>query len=218
MKISKILNARVRENCSFLCGRGRKHAEGNHINAFSVRPQTKFTAALVAAGVVSAASLGGVSENRSLPVLNIDVAKASVITDALVGFGDAVNGVASGLALASDAGSSLPFDAFTAFAIAAQNPSLGPNLLSWLVQRYVNPSDNYPLPFTYPRAIENDSIEPLAALLPVGSDLIINAVNQISDGSTTPLPAYPTQDPAKPRWKRSGLPTSAARSLLSTLP
>jgi hypothetical protein len=101
---------------------------------------------LVAAGVVSAASLGGVSENRSLPVLNIDVAKASVITDALVGFGDAVNGVASGLALASDAGSSLPFDAFTAFAIAAQNPSLGPNLLSWLVQRYVNPSDNYPLP------------------------------------------------------------------------
>ena len=53
------------------------------MNASSVRPQTKFTAALVAAGVVSAASLAAVPENRSLPVLNIDVAKTSVITDAL---------------------------------------------------------------------------------------------------------------------------------------
>jgi hypothetical protein len=178
----------------FLCGRGRKHSKGNLIKAFSVRPQTKFTAAVVAAGVVSAASLGGVSENRSLPVLNIDVAKASVITDALVGFGDAVNGVASGLALASDAGSSLPFDAFTALAIAAQNPSLGPSLLSWLIQRYTNPSDNY-LPDTYPRDIKEFSIEPLAALLPVGSDLIINAVNQISDAINDALSVLPSSDP-----------------------
>ena len=119
------------------------------MNASSVRPQTKFAAALVAAGVVSAASLVAVPENRSLPVLNIDVAKASVITDALWGLGNAVNAVAVGLAIASDASSSLPFDVSTAIALAAQNPSIGPNLLSWLIQRYTNPSENYP-PYTYP--------------------------------------------------------------------
>ena len=66
------------------------------MNASSVRPQTKFAAALVAAGVVSAASLVAVPENRSLPVLNIDVAKASLITDALWA-GDAIDAVASGV-------------------------------------------------------------------------------------------------------------------------
>ena len=120
------------------------------MNASSVRPQTKFTAALVAAGVVSAASLVAVPENRSLPVLNIDVAKTSVITDALEGLGNAVNGVASGVALALDGAITLPFDASTVIALAAQNPSIGPNLLSWLFQEYVNPSDNYPW-YSYPK-------------------------------------------------------------------
>jgi len=54
-----------------------------------VRPQTKFAAALLAAGVVSAASIVGVPENRDLPTINIDVANASVITDWLWNFGDA---------------------------------------------------------------------------------------------------------------------------------
>ncbi len=149
------------------------------MNASSVRPRRRSAAALVAAGVVSAASIIGVPENRSLPVLNIDVANASVVTDALYGLGDAVNAVASGVALGQDAASSLPFDAFTAITIAAQNPSLGPNLLSWLVQRYANPAGAYPY-YAYPYEIKIFSIEPLAALLPfpLGPNATDNGHNQ----------------------------------------
>lgn len=171
------------------------------MHATSVRPQTKFAAALVAAGVVSAASIVGVPEYRSLPAINTDVANASVITDALYGLGDAVNGVASGVAYAFDGAFSLPFDAFTAIAIAAQNPSLSPNLLSWLVQRYVNPSDDYAW-WSYPWAIKVDSIEPLAGLLPyplgpnaTDSGLIINGVNQIANAINGALAGLPNPDP-----------------------
>jgi hypothetical protein len=171
------------------------------MNATSVRPQTKFAAALVAAGVVSAASIVGVPEYRGLPAINADVANASVITDALYSLGDAVNGVASGVALTFDGAFSLPFDAFTAIAIAAQNPSLSPNLLSWLVQRYVNPSDAYPY-YSYPWAIKVSSIEPLAGLLPyplgpntVDNGFVINAVNQIADAINAALSGLPSSVP-----------------------
>ena len=165
------------------------------MNASSVRTQTKFTAALVAAGVVSAASLGGVSDNRSLPVLNIDVAKASVITDVLQGFGNAIDGVNAGVLWASVGGSSLPFEAATVIALAAQNPSIASNLLSYLVQRYVNPSDNFPW-ITYPWLIKVDSIEQLAGVLPSPlSDDIINAVNGIADAINDALAGLPSADP-----------------------
>jgi hypothetical protein len=161
------------------------------MNATSVRPETKFAAALVAAGVVSAASIVGVPENRGLPVINIDVANASVITDALYGLGDAVNGVAAGAAWTFDGAFSLPFDGLSAAVIATQYPSLSPNLLSWLVQRYANPSDLYPY-WSYPWAIKVDSIEPLAGLLPspIGSS-IIDAVNQIANAINDGLSGLP---------------------------
>src|SRR5690349_11827629 len=136
----------------------RKHLRGNNMHATSVRTQKKLAAAMVAAGVVSAASLGAMAENRSLPVLNIDVAKTSVITDALFGLGDAVNGVASGLAWIGDGAIALPIDGSSVFGVALQNPSIGPNLLSWFFQRYVNPSVNYPW-FTYPYEVKVDSID-----------------------------------------------------------
>jgi hypothetical protein len=165
------------------------------MNASSVRPQTKFAAALVAAGVVSAASLVAVPENHGLPVLNIDVAKASVITDALWSLGDAIDGVNSGVLYASVGGSSLPFEASTVIALAAQNPSIAPNLLSYLVQRYVNPSDAF-LWVTYPWLIKTESIEPLAALLPSPlSDDIINAVNGIANAINNALAGLPSADP-----------------------
>src|SRR5882757_9964910 len=119
------------------------------MNDTFARPQTKFAAALLAAGVVSAASIVGVQENRDLPTINIDVANASVITDWLWNFGDAVSGVATGVALVPYTAFNLPFDAAAAIAAAAQNPSLTPNVLSWLVQRYVNPSSDYG-DYTYP--------------------------------------------------------------------
>jgi molybdopterin-guanine dinucleotide biosynthesis protein A len=165
------------------------------VNASCARPQTKFAAALVAAGVVTAASLVAVPENRSLPVLNIDVAKASVITDALYGLGNAIDGVDSGVLWASVGGLSLPFEASTVIALAAQNPSIAPNLLSYLVQRYVNPSDNFSW-VTYPWLIKTESIEPLAALLPSPlSDDIISAVNGIADAINDALAGLPSADP-----------------------
>src|SRR4051794_7035494 len=99
----------------------------------SIRPHTKLAAAMVAAGVVSAASVVGVPEQVS--AISADVANASVITDALYSLGDAVAAVAAGAALTGDAVGSFPFDGLSAAVIATQYPSLAPNLLSWLVQR-----------------------------------------------------------------------------------
>jgi hypothetical protein len=171
------------------------------MKASFVRPQTKFAAALMAAGVVTAASIVGVPENRSLPVLNIDVANASVITDALVGLGGAVDDVAYGVALTLDGAFSLPFDASATVALAVQNPSLGPSLLSWLVQLYANPADAFPY-ITYPWLFKVNTIEPLAALLPyplgpngVDDGLITNAVNQLADAIGNALAGLPSPGP-----------------------
>ena len=164
---------------------GAAPSKGDSMHVSSVRPQTKFAAALVAAGVVSAATIVGVPENRGIAAIDADVANASVITDLLYGLGDAVNAAASGVAYAFDGVFSLPFDAVSAIAIAAQNPSLSPNLLSWLVNRYVNPADSY-LYWSYPWAIKDASLEPLAGLLP-GGQFIINGLNQFADAINNTL-------------------------------
>jgi hypothetical protein len=165
------------------------------MNDVFVRPQTKFAAALLAAGVVSAASIVAVPEYRALPAISTEVANASVITDWLGSFGDAVAGVASGVAVTFDGGLSLPFNAAAAIGVAAQNPSLSPNVLSYLVQQYVNPSDNYP-PYTYPWGIKWYGIEQLAGLLPypIGTS-VIDAVNQIADAIGGALSGLPDSSP-----------------------
>ena len=162
----------------------------------SVRPHTKLAAAMVAAGVVSAASVVGVPEHLS--AMSADVANASVITDALYRLGNAVDAAAYGVATAADAPISFPFDALSIGLIATQAPSLAPNLLSWLIYRYVNPSDNYLNNYTYPWAIKDGSIEPLAALLPapIGTG-IINAVNQIADAINDGLAGLPDPNPGE---------------------
>src|SRR5882757_4081221 len=165
------------------------------MNDTFARPQTKFAAALLAAGVVSAASIVGVPENRDLPTIKIDVANASVITDWLWNFGDAVNGVAIGVALVPYTAFNLPFDVTAAIAAAAQNPSLSPNVLSWLVQRYVNPSDAYGH-YTYPSNFKDGVIDALAGLLPYPLGLnVINAVNQIADAINGVLSGLPDSGP-----------------------
>jgi hypothetical protein len=156
------------------------------------RPQTKLAAALLAAGVVSAASIVGVPENSDLPTINVDVANASVITDWLWNFGDAVYGVSTGVAILPYAAFSLPFDATAAIAAAAQNPSLTPNLLSWLVQRYVNPSKDYQY-YTYPGDFRFSTVETLARLLPYPLGLnVVDAVNQITDAIGGALSGLPS--------------------------
>ena len=162
-----------------------------------VRPQKKFAAALLAASVVSAASIVGVPENRSLPIIDIDVANTSVIADWLWNFGDAVNGVGTGVAILPYTALNLPFDVTAAIAAAVQNPSIGPNVLSWLVQRYVNPSNGYPYS-SYPQDFKNLSIERLAGLLPypIGSS-IIDAVNQIANAIGGVLSGLPSPTPGQ---------------------
>ncbi|MCV7421156.1 hypothetical protein H7K45_11450 [Mycobacterium yunnanensis] len=153
----------------------------------SVRPlPTKLAAAFLAAGVISTGALIA-PDKAPLPVVSSDVANASVITDALYRLGDVVNGAAYGYAITQDAGSSLPFDVATAFAIAAQNPTLAPSLFSWLVNRYANPADDY-LYWTYPWSFKVDSLEVVAGALPfplgpsdLGQGVVIDAANAIAN-------------------------------------
>lgn len=127
----------------------------------SARPHTRFAAALVAAGVVSAATVVHMPEP---PAISADVANASVITDALYGLGLGVGVLSSTVGIHVDATISLPFEATLAVLAAAEHPELGPNVLSYLVQRFVNPAvggpiDAYPWEFRQTVAV-------LAGLLP----------------------------------------------------
>jgi hypothetical protein len=129
-----------------------------------VRPQTKFAAALLAAGVVSAASVVAVPEHRALPPVHANIANASVVTDALYGFGDSVGVLSSLVGIHVDATISLPFEATLVALAAAQHPELTPNALSYLVQRFVNPIVGPPIA-AYPWETEN-TFAVIASLLP----------------------------------------------------
>jgi hypothetical protein len=156
----------------------------------AIRPlPTKLAAAALTAGVVSVGSIAALPPDRALPVETVDVANASVITDAFYRFGDVVSGIASGVTIPAQAASSLPFEVASVIAIASQNPSLGPSLLSWLVQDYLNPADAYPF-ITWPYLFKVDAIEQVAGVLPFG-DLIINATNQLADGINDALSGLP---------------------------
>jgi hypothetical protein len=125
-----------------------------------VRPQARFAAALAAAGVVSAAAVVGMPEH---PTISVDVANASTVTDALYGLGDGVGFLSSMVGIHVDA-VSLPFEAGVAVLAAAQHPELAPNLLSYLVQRFVNPAVGPPIA-AYPWETEQ-AFAVLATLLP----------------------------------------------------
>jgi hypothetical protein len=127
----------------------------------SARPHTKFAAALVAAGVVSAATVVRIPEP---PAISADVANASVITDALYGLGLGVGVLSSTVGIHVDATISLPFEATLAVLAAAEHPELGPNVLSYLVQRFVNPAVGGPID-AYPWEFRQ-TIAVLAGLLP----------------------------------------------------
>ncbi|WP_396906024.1 hypothetical protein [Mycolicibacterium phlei] len=144
---------------------------------------TKLAAAIVAAGVVSTGAVVAVPDDRSAHVITAEVAPTSIVTDLLYNFGDVVNGTIGAVTVISDANTSLPFDISTATLIALNTPSIAPNLFSWLVQRYLNPSDYYP-PEAYTYAWDfKASLELIASTLPpVLSTPIINGLNDIADG------------------------------------
>jgi hypothetical protein len=129
-----------------------------------VRPQTKFAAAVMVAGVVSAASVVGLPEQRGLPSISVDVANASAVTDALSSLGKGVEVLTSLVGIHVDATISVPFEATLALMAAQQHPELAPNVLSYLVQRFVNPSVGPPIT-AYPWLTEQTAAL-VASLLP----------------------------------------------------
>jgi hypothetical protein len=126
-----------------------------------VRPHTRFAAALMAAGVVSAASVVSMPEHRTITA---DVANASAITDALSSFGKGVEVASSLVGIHVDATISVPFEATLALMAAQQHPELAPNVLSYLVQRFVNPAVGPPIT-AYPWLTEQ-TVALLASVLP----------------------------------------------------
>ncbi|SEH49946.1 hypothetical protein SAMN04489835_0570 [Mycolicibacterium rutilum] len=150
------------------------------MNAFARPSPTKLAAAVLTAGVVASTAIVEVPEHRAPAAITADVANASVVTDMLYNFGDIVAGAMGAYTAYADAQTSLPFDISTATLIALENPSLGPSLFSWFVQRYLNPSDAYPA-YTYPWDIK-DSIELIAGTFPppIGG-AIIAGLNQFAD-------------------------------------
>jgi hypothetical protein len=168
-------------------GRGERHTtvEG-HLMSIVVRPQHRFAAALIAAGVVSAAAVVGMPEHRALPTVSVDVANASAVTDALYSLGKSVEVASSLVGIHVDATISLPFEASLAVMAAAQHPELGSSVLSYLVQRFVNPSLGAPI-FAYPWETEQTAAL-VASLLPsplgpssTDPGLVLNAAKEFGD-------------------------------------
>lgn len=149
------------------------------MNAF-VRPQTRLAAALVAAGVVSAASVVSMPAYRGLPTITADVAYTSAVTDTLRDFGQGVEVLNALVGIHVDATISLPFEATLAIMAAAQHPELSDNVLSFLVQRFVNPSVGDPI-HAYPFDTEL-AVARLADLLPYPLGPSATAPGLILDG------------------------------------
>ncbi|MCV7282825.1 hypothetical protein H7J88_24625 [Mycolicibacterium flavescens] len=151
------------------------------MNAFARPLPTRLAAAIVAAGVVSTgAAVVEESDHRISQTITAEVAPASIVTEMLYNFGTIVSGAAGAYAAVADAQTSLPFDFGTAALIALENPTLGPSLFSWFVQRYLNPSDGYP-PYTYAWDLKS-SIQSIASTFPppIGG-AIITGLNQFAD-------------------------------------
>jgi hypothetical protein len=136
------------------------------MTALKISP-TKLAAAVLAAGVVTTTSMISVAnlpESQRLPTVSIAVANASAVTDALYGLGDGVGFLTSMVGIHVDATVSLPFEATLVALAAAQDPSITPDVLSYLVQRFVNPAVGDPI-HAYPYDTEQ-AFAVLATLFP----------------------------------------------------
>lgn len=144
---------------------------------------TKLAAAALAAGVVAAGTSLGAAD-RALPTIEAQVTNTSLVTDVLESVGWFTWGVSAGVGIPLEAVVSLPFDALTAIAISAQHPDYAPTMLSWLVNRYVNPSDAYLEP-TYPWDFKTYAIGNIASALPYPlgpSATQLGLINSIAEG------------------------------------
>ena len=181
----------------------------------TARPHTKLAAALIAAGVVAGAPamVGGGPE--SLPVLSgVGVRSASFVTDALNAVGDVVAAAADAVMVGTDAvvglnyywddsdfGWGTPINPLFLAVAAAQNPG---SALSYFLQTYLNPSDNYGDPndntiyyYAYPWYFKSAVIDPVVSLLPDPLGTTINdAINGFADAINTAFTGLPDPTPA----------------------
>jgi hypothetical protein len=167
-----------------------------------VRPHTRLAAALVAAGVASAASVVSIPADRELPTISADVAYTSAVTDVLVGIGQGVEVLTALVGIHVDAVISLPFEATLAIMAAAQHPELSGNVLSFLVQRFVNPAVGDPV-HAYPWDTRL-AVARLADLLPyplgpsasggglllLGSQAFADVFNSVLGRLADPIPGF----------------------------
>lgn len=130
----------------------RHTIRGDHM-VVSVRPHAKLAAAMLAAGVVATAPVMVGATPEALPALgNVVVRNASFVTDALNGVGAVVSAafsaveIGTDLALGlnyywddSDFGWGVPINPVFLAAAFVDDPG---SALSYLLQTYLNPSDN----------------------------------------------------------------------------
>ncbi|BBY27868.1 hypothetical protein [Mycolicibacterium sediminis] len=171
----------------------------------TVRSKTAFATAVVAVGTVMTTPVA-TAEIASVPgeprTVTVDVVNASMTTNALRSFGTGVEVLSSLVEIHVDATISLPFEATLAVLAAARHPEVAPNVLSYLVQRFVNPSVGAPI-YAYPWETEQ-TVALFATLLPhplgpsaTDPGLVIRAGNAFADVFDSvlgllpdPLPGY----------------------------
>ncbi|GAY14722.1 hypothetical protein [Mycobacterium sp. shizuoka-1] len=166
----------------------------------TARPKAAF-AALLTAGVVAAAPAVVGAGPEALPTLSgIDVRPASFVTDGLLALGDVVSAVTDAVVIGtdlalglnyywddSDFGWGVPFNPVFWAAAAVDNPG---SAVSYLLQLYLNPSNNYVDPsdpttyyYAYPWYVKNSVIERLVGVLPAQLATAVNdAINSVADG------------------------------------
>lgn len=155
----------------------------------TVRPHTKMMSAVLAAGVVVAAAPAWVPEAQeaAATVSTQAVQPAGFISDFLENIGYTVAGIGNSIVIPIDAAISAPFDAFSALLVGLQTSEYRNDVASWLVNRYLNPSDLYADQgdywiFTYPNEFKDYGLGNLIALLPPSAQAAItNFVNGIAD-------------------------------------
>ncbi|MCX2934787.1 hypothetical protein ORI20_31465 [Mycobacterium sp. CVI_P3] len=165
------------------------------------RPRTKLAAALLAAGVIATAPAVVGATPETLPTFSGDgVRNASFVTDALYSFGDVVSAAVSAVEIGTDLalglnyywddtdfGYGVPINPVFWAAAFVDNPG---SALSYLLQTYLNPSDNYVDPsnpmtyyYAYPWYVKADVLTPLVNVLPASLATAINdAINNVADG------------------------------------
>ncbi|MEN4475401.1 hypothetical protein [Mycolicibacterium cosmeticum] len=108
----------------------------------NVRPHTKMMSALLAAGVVAAATPAWVplAQQAAPAVSTAAVQPASVVTDLLYNLGTVVNGVTTIVEAPIEAALWSPDYAISTVLIGLRDPALIGSLLSFVAQQYLNPT------------------------------------------------------------------------------